>query len=188
MTLNRGKLIILLMATFLALPFSASAAGTGIQRRVSTRITKAPGGKVKKEKGKTDRKDRKQEPEEDGHWLQPEDSLFAVMRPGLEFSGYDKKLTSTRESLFVSNNTGRRILGLRLTIVYRDMKGRELHSRELTLMEDIADGHRRHLDFKSWDTQKAFYSHRSVPKRSAGTPYKVQIHVQGICIADPLDK
>ena len=94
----------------------------------------------------------------------------------VDFTGYEKLLTSTKESFFVTNNTDSLISRLVVKIEYFDMKHRRLDSRTVTFDIDIAPGETRKADIKSWDKQKVFYYYRSrQPKVAQATPYRVRI-------------
>lgn len=91
-------------------------------------------------------------------------------------SGFDKPLRSYRESVFVTNRSRRRLIGVRLTISYLDADGRLLHRAVQTLPADIPAGETRQLMFPSWDRQQAFYYElSSKPRRADGTPFSVAI-------------
>lgn len=94
----------------------------------------------------------------------------------ISFSGYEKLLTSTKESFFVTNNTDSAITRLVVKIEYLDMKRRHLDSRIATVNIDIDPGETRKLDICSWDRQKVFYYYRSrQPKVAQATPYRVRV-------------
>lgn len=91
------------------------------------------------------------------------------------FTGYDKKATANRESVFVINRTGRNIIMLRAILTYFDMKGRLLHKRQETIYSKIPAGETRKIDISTWDTQKSFYYISSGAPRRQATPYTVKI-------------
>lgn len=88
-------------------------------------------------------------------------------------AGYDKKATSATESLFVTNNSGADVEQMTISITYYDLRGRQLHAREVTSDTRVPRGETRKLDFPSWDKQKSFYYHKSGAPRRAATPYDV---------------
>lgn len=153
------------------------------KKKVSTRIAKNPGGKKPENGRRTSGGNPAADAgDSEGVWIERGDSLFNLLKSGLEFTGYSKKLSSSEESVFVRNVTGRVVSGFRLKVEYLDLKGRELNSREVELSDDVKqgawqdvqDGMRRLISFKSWDVQKQFYHYLTPPKRSTGTPYKVK--------------
>jgi len=94
------------------------------------------------------------------------------------FSGYEKLLRSTKESLFVTSHCDSTVDRLLLEIVYLDMKRRMLHSRTAVVDIELPSGETRKVDIPSWDAQKAFYYYRSPkPKRGHATPYKVSVRL-----------
>ncbi len=96
--------------------------------------------------------------------------------PAFTFSGYDKYLRSSTESFFATNHTDSTVNRVCIEIIYKDMKGRTLDTRTVDIDKDFAPGETHRIDIKSWDTQKAFYYHRSpTPRTSNATPYKVNI-------------
>lgn len=102
------------------------------------------------------------------------DTFFLPVSDSLKISGYDKPLRSTRETMFVTNNTKSIVRQIRLSIRYSDTHGRELHSREATVDCVIPPGATRQIALKSWDIQKSFYYKRSPkPGRTDATPYDI---------------
>lgn len=114
----------------------------------------------------------------------PIDSLTAPDgKSPIRLSGYDKPLRSSRESLFITNNTSRDIDGIVLSIDYFDASGRKLHSRAVTVRCDLPQGQTRKIDFPSWDTQQSFYYKLSPkPRRDGATPYDIRCHATAIIV------
>ncbi len=110
------------------------------------------------------------------------DSLIFVdkIRPGIRFYGFDKIVTSTIESCFITNRLPDDIKGLEMQITYFDMQGRQLHKRNVEIKCDIPSGETKRTDFKSWDTQKSFYFHQSVKPKRQATPFSVKIDLLSI--------
>lgn len=101
---------------------------------------------------------------------------IALADSAVTFSGYEKTLRATKESFFVTNRTDSAISALQLRIVYSDMRGRQLDSRDITADIDLPPHSTRRVDLPAWDRQKVFYYHRSHPPRAAAaTPYRVNI-------------
>lgn len=104
------------------------------------------------------------------------DSATRALLDSISFAGYDKPLRSTRETMFVTNSSARRLTRLWFTIKYSDMSNRELHSADIELGVDIPPGATRQISFPSWDKQLAFVFHRSArSSRSRGTPYTIAL-------------
>lgn len=94
------------------------------------------------------------------------------------FSGYEKTLSSTKESFFATNHTDSLITRLNIEIKYLDMKGRQLDTRAVTLDTDLPPGETRRFDLSAWDRQKVFYYYLSpTPRSSHATPYNVTIRL-----------
>lgn len=93
----------------------------------------------------------------------------------IRFAGYDKTVTASKESFHAINETPFDIKGMTIRIIYKDMKGRMLHSRDVRIEKEISHDETRKIDIPSWDVQKSFYYYLSnEPKRTAA-PYKVTI-------------
>lgn len=101
----------------------------------------------------------------------------------ISFSGYDKEAPANVESFFITNNTDRTLKSLTLTIRYRTLDGRSMHSRNVTLSLDIEPGATARADIKSWDLQHTFYYHRGNRPRKKATPYEVAFHVDSFTLA-----
>jgi len=93
----------------------------------------------------------------------------------LTFSGYDKRLRSARETMFVTNNTGTDICQIIFHIDYSDMQGRQLHRRRCVCRLDLPAGGTRCVDIPTWDRQGSFYFHGSRRSRNPGVPYAIKI-------------
>lgn len=107
------------------------------------------------------------------------DSIYFCSRvnPAIRFYGFDKTATGTQESFFVSNGLDRPISEMELQITYLDMKGRQLHRRNVRLECDIPGGETKRIDIKSWDSQKSFYYHKSIKPKRQATPFRVRIEL-----------
>lgn len=93
----------------------------------------------------------------------------------VKFSGYEKTLRATRETVFVTNLTDKDISGLEFTVTYYDTSSRQLHRRRVESSHTIPAGETRRLDFPSWDKQNSFYSSTGKAPRVAAIPYTVTI-------------
>lgn len=102
------------------------------------------------------------------------DTLAA--QPGMvAIAGYEKTLRSTREALLVTSSLeDDTISGVKLRLVYSDLHGRMLHSREVELPVTVPPGETRQATFRAWDTQHTYYYRlNQAPARAQGTPYDV---------------
>lgn len=95
----------------------------------------------------------------------------------VRLSGYEKTLRSAVESVFITNLSELPIMGVILDIEYFDMKGRQLHMRQVPVDAAVPPGETRMGRFSSWDKQKVWYYYLSDPVRTRlqSTPYKVII-------------
>ncbi len=89
-------------------------------------------------------------------------------------AGYDKPLTSRRESFFVTNRYDRTLASITIELNYYDKSQRQLHSATQTIACDIPPGETRQLTFTSWDKQLNFYYYRSPQPRRQATPFWVK--------------
>lgn len=104
----------------------------------------------------------------------------------INFYGFDKTANSSVESFFISNSLDSTLTHLTIDITYLDMKGRQLHRREVDFNCDIPPGETRRQDIKSWDNQKSFYFHQSARPHRQSTPFKVTIKLKGAVLLPSL--
>ncbi|MDE6633071.1 MAG: hypothetical protein K2K23_08745 [Muribaculaceae bacterium] len=105
------------------------------------------------------------------------DSLTFVenILPAIRFYGFDKTVTSSMESFFISNSLDSEIQEPEIEITYFDMQGRQLHKRNVYLDTTVPPHETVRTDIKTWDTQKSFYFHKSVKPKRQATPFSVKI-------------
>lgn len=110
------------------------------------------------------------------------DSIIFVEKilPAIRFYGFDKTVTSSMESFFISNALDSEICGMEIRITYFDMQGRQLHKRNIPLDIKIPPHETIRTDIKSWDTQKSFYFHQSAKPKRQATPFSVKITLLSI--------
>lgn len=113
-------------------------------------------------------------------WINAGDSACQAIVNLVSFSGYDKSLSANKETFLVKNDSPAELSGLRLTIGYFDLSGRQLHQREVVIERDVPSGSTRMVDIPSFDTQKSYYYYKSKVPRKSATPYKVTIRVDGV--------
>lgn len=99
----------------------------------------------------------------------------AFDKSSVSFSGYDKPVSSSKESFLVTNNNSKAIEALEIKITYLDMKDRMLHSRIVNVSCYVPAGETRKADISSWDTQKTYYYYLGPSPKRVATPYKVKI-------------
>lgn len=100
----------------------------------------------------------------------------------IKVTGYDKPLTSRRESFFVTNLYSRTIKAVTVTFNYYDLSGRQLHSATNTIECAIPAGETRLLHIPSWDKQLSFYYYLSPRPRRQSTPFIVTHSVDNILL------
>lgn len=111
------------------------------------------------------------------------DTLWLPVSSEIIVSGYDKPLRSYRETFLLTNGTKREMLKAAMTIIYRDMQGRQLHQRTDTLDAPIPAGETRMLRMQSWDTQHSYYYHLGQRPRTANvTPYDITCRIEFITL------
>lgn len=99
----------------------------------------------------------------------------------LRLAGYDKPLTSSTETIFLTNGLDLEISEIEIELTYIDMSDRQLHKSVRRIRQSIPAGETRQLRFKSWDSQKSFYYHLSRRPRTSGvTPYKVKAVITSV--------
>jgi len=91
------------------------------------------------------------------------------------FSGYDKPLRASKETVFVTNNSDHNIRAVSFTSQYVDTSGRQLHRISRKINADIPAGETRRIDFKTWDVQNSFYYVGSRRPRTSAIPYDIRI-------------
>lgn len=92
----------------------------------------------------------------------------------ITLAGFDKPLRSGYETMFVTNQSDKHLLGIIVECNYTDSHNRQLHRRTITIPCDIPAGQTRQVKFRSWDTQQSFYYRLSPkPRRSEATSFDV---------------
>lgn len=100
------------------------------------------------------------------------------------FFGFDKPLSSTKESFFVTNHTDNEITGIELDIEYLTIDSLQLHRRTVNIDCSIPGKQTRKIDIPSWDKQKSFYFFQSAKPRKQATPFMVIFHPKSFKIRD----
>ena len=93
------------------------------------------------------------------------DSVADAAAPA--FAGFDKGVTSAKESFFVTNRSDDTLEEFTVEILYTNMEGEMLHKRQWNHKVTIPPGETRRVDIPSWDIQHQFHYHltRPLPKR-----------------------
>ena len=146
--------------TILALPILAAVAFTSPAQRVNSIAKKL----------------RLTEKSHAQHSAEPFDTIVADSGTIL-FSGYEKTLRATRETVFVTNLLEEKeVEAISFTITYTDNAGRLLHPA----------GETRKVDFPTWDGQMTFYYTGSPRPRVPAIPYEVAIEPDTILLSRDL--
>lgn len=97
----------------------------------------------------------------------------------LTVAGFEKLLRDRRESMFIINSGSRHISALGMKIVYRDMKGRMLHTATHSVAVDLPAGETRRVEVPAFDRSGVWYYHLSPlpPRARRATPFKVAVTI-----------
>ncbi|MDE6561499.1 MAG: hypothetical protein K2K75_08975 [Muribaculaceae bacterium] len=109
-------------------------------------------------------------------------SFTEKILPAIRFYGFDKTVSSNFESFFITNNLNSEIREMEIEITYFDMKGRQLHKRNVKIDCNLPAGETKRTDIKSWDTQKSFYFHQSAKPRRQATPFDVKLRLLSLTL------
>lgn len=93
----------------------------------------------------------------------------------IQFSGFDKTISSKLETFFITNNTDCLLESVTIEIEYLTTDGRQLHKRYEQIRCSVPAGETRSIDIKSWDKQKSYYYYLSAKPRRQATPFMVKI-------------
>lgn len=142
-----------------------------------------------KSSAKKSTKEKNNEAQEKRIWVNGKDTLFLnrdksgfILTESIKFTGYDKNVGSSKETFHVVNDSHQDITGITIELIYKDMQGRMLHSRKLTLKCYIPKEETRKIDISSWDTQKSFYYYLSNEPKKVSSPYQVEIRLLAFTI------
>ena len=108
------------------------------------------------------------------------DSLGAEIDPNaVSLKGYSKRASDSKESFFVTNNTGHRMSAVRLLLRYSTMNGEMLTQRTVTVPVELKPGETKLVSIKSFDVQRLFYFYAGPKPRKQATPFKVAFRLTG---------
>lgn len=100
----------------------------------------------------------------------------------LVFSGYDKPLRASRETLFITNRMSADAVRAVFHIEYFDLQGRQIHRRRCAVDLDLPAGETRCVDLPAWDRQGSYYFRGSRRPRVSGVPYTVTVSADSVVI------
>lgn len=111
------------------------------------------------------------------------DSISDGVDSLVRLSGYEKTLRSRQENVYAANlSDSLTIKSVRVKIEYHDMKGRQLHSRQVNIPYDIPPGERRLLSFPTWDRQFVMYYRHSAPTRTSAQATAYDVIIQPVSV------
>lgn len=87
--------------------------------------------------------------------------------------GYSKRVSDSKESFMLTNNTNMRISSVEVRFLYTDVKGIMIHERVEVIDCDLPPYSSKQIAIKSFDEGKRFYYYMSKAKKKDAIPYKV---------------
>jgi hypothetical protein len=107
------------------------------------------------------------------------DSLAQVDPNAVSLKGYSKRASDSKESFFITNNTGHRMSAVRLLMRYTTMAGEMLTQRTVNVPVNLKPGETKLVSVKSFDVQRLFYYYAGPQPRKQATPFKVAYRLTG---------
>ena len=182
MSPNINLLKSIVLSTCVVLSIAAPFSIEGKKVRQSLKIDS-------KNSAKKSNKEKNNEAQEKRIWVNGRDTLFLssdktgfILTESIRFTGYDKNVGSSKETFHVVNGSHQDLTGMTIELTYKDMQGRMLHSRKLTVKCEIPKEETRKIDISSWDTQKSFYYFLSNEPQKVASPYQVEIRLLAFTI------
>ena len=107
------------------------------------------------------------------------DSLVDIDPNAVTLKGYSKRASDSKESFFITNNTGHRMSAVRLMLRYSTMQGELLTQRTVTIPVRLKPGETKLVEVKSFDVQRLFYYYAGPQPRKQATPFQVAYRLTG---------
>lgn len=107
------------------------------------------------------------------------DSLVDIDPNAVTLKGYSKRASDSKESFFITNNTGHRMSAVRLMLRYSTMQGELLTQRTVTVPVSLKPGETKLVEVKSFDVQRLFYYYAGPQPRKQATPFQVAYRLAG---------
>ena len=107
------------------------------------------------------------------------DSLVNVDPNAVTLKGYSKRASDSKESFFITNNTGHRMSAVRLLLRYTTMQGEMLTQRTVNVPVNLKPGETKLVSIKSFDVQRLFYYYAGPQPRKSATPFQVAFRLTG---------
>ena len=107
------------------------------------------------------------------------DSLAQLDPNAVTLKGFSKRASESKESFFITNNTGHRMSAVRLLLRYTAMSGEMLTQRTVNVPVNLKPGETKLVSIKSFDVQRLFYYYAGPQPRKQATPFKVAYRLTG---------
>ena len=107
------------------------------------------------------------------------DSLAQLDSNAVTLKGFSKRASESKESFFITNNTGHRMSAVRLLLRYTAMSGEMLTQRTVNVPVNLKPGETKLVSIKSFDVQRLFYYYAGPQPRKQATPFKVAYRLTG---------
>ena len=107
------------------------------------------------------------------------DSLVDIDPNAVTLKGYNKRASDSKESFFITNNSGHRMSAVRLMLRYSTMQGELLTQRTVTVPVSLKPGETKLVEVKSFDVQRLFYYYAGPQPRKQATPFQVAYRLTG---------
>lgn len=91
----------------------------------------------------------------------------------VDMLAFDKRMSDTRESFLLRNNTPYRLSRVVLKLIYRDPDGQMIDYRTCPVECDLLPGSTRKCEIESFDHSRNYYHVDSPPARTSGRPFTV---------------
>ena len=107
------------------------------------------------------------------------DSLAQLDPNAVTLKGFSKRASESKESFFITNNTGHRMSAVRLLLRYTAMSGEMLTQRTVNVPVNLKPGETKLVSIKSFDVQRLFCYYAGPQPRKQATPFKVAYRLTG---------
>ncbi len=107
------------------------------------------------------------------------DSLAQLDPNAVTLKGFSKRASESKESFFITNNTGHRMSAVKLLLRYTAMSGEMLTQRTVNVPVNLKPGETKLVSIKSFDVQRLFYYYAGPQPRKQATPFKVAYRLTG---------
>lgn len=95
----------------------------------------------------------------------------------VDMLGFDKRMSDTKESFLLRNNTPYRLSRVVLKMIYRTPDGQMIDYRTRMVDCDLLPRSTRKCEIESFDRSKNYYHVDSPPSRVSGRPFKVSFQL-----------